>query len=126
MVWYPSVEDIVCLNMLSLSMTSDKHPFKLLGSHKGIQAIIESVMKEEEKGLSYQAAYLMKALVNYHAFGGGNHRTAYATIYSFLERNGKRLRVSNWNEAYPFIKNIERRSIEEVRRWIEHGQKEDL
>jgi len=126
MVWYPSVDDIICLNVLVLDMTGDKHPYKLLGSHEGIQAIIEEAKQQEGRGLTYQAAVLLKRLSGHHPFSGGNHRTAYVVAKSFLLRNGKRLRVRDWDRAYPFIKNVENRTIEEIQRWIEHGQEEDL
>lgn len=123
MVWYPSVEDITCLNMLALDLSDDKHPHKLLGAREGIQAILDKVVREEEKGLTYQAALLTKELVLYHPFASGNHRTAYAAAKSFLRRNGKRLRIERFREAYPFIKDLERRSIEEIQEWIERGEK---
>jgi len=126
MVWYPSVDDIICLNILVLDMTGDKHPYKLLGSREGIHAIIERVRREESKGPIYQAALLMKELVNRHPFDGANHRTAYAAAKSFLVRNGKRLQVKRWEDAYPFIRNVETCSIEKIQRWIERGQEEDL
>ncbi len=84
---------------------------------------MDKVVREEEKGLTYQAALLMKELVLYHPFASGNHRTAYAAAKSFLRRNGKRLRIERFREAYPFIKDLERRSIEEIQEWIERGEK---
>jgi len=122
LVWYPSVDDIVCLNILALDMTGDRHPHKLLGSRKGIKSIIDAVRQEEDRGLAYQAAVLMKRLTGKHAFAGGNHRTAYLTAKSFIVRNGRRFRIDNFEEAYPFIKNLETTSIEEIKRWIEHGE----
>jgi len=121
MVWYPSVEDIICLNMLALDLSDDKHPHKLLVSPKGIQAILNKVIREEEKGLTYQAALLMKELVLYHPFASGNHRTAYGVAMSFLRRNGKRLKIERFREAYSFVKDLERRTVQEIQEWIERG-----
>lgn len=126
MIWYPSVDDIICLNILVLDMTDDKHPHRLLGSREAIQVIIDKVRKGENRGLTYQAALLMKELAGQHVFDGANHRTAYAAARSFLLRNGRQLRIKRWTEAYPFIKSVETRSIEEIKRWIEHGQEEDV
>ena len=122
MVWYPTVDDVTCLNWIVLEMSRDKHPHKLLGSLEGIEAIIEKVECEEDKGLIYQAALLMKSLAGPHIFDGANHRTAYAVAKSFLKRNGRCFRVNTLKKAYPFIKNVETRSIDEIERWIEHGE----
>ena len=120
------MDDIICLNILVLDMTGDKHPHKLLGPRQGIQAIIEEAKQQEGGDLTYQAAVLLKRLAAYHPFSGGNHRTAYVVAKTFLLRNGKQLRAGDWERAYPFIKNIENRTIEEIQRWIELGQEEDL
>ncbi len=64
----------------------------------------------------------MRALARLHFFAGANHRTAYVVAKAFLLRNGRRFRVNGLNAAYPFIKNVENRSIEEIQSWIEHGQ----
>jgi prophage maintenance system killer protein len=61
------------------------------GSREGIQTILERVKGEEGKGLTYQAALIMKELVSAHIFDGGNHRTAHGVAKMFLRRNGKRL-----------------------------------
>jgi prophage maintenance system killer protein len=125
MVWYPSVDDIICLNVLALDLSDDKHPHKLLGVSEGIQAILDKVIREEARGLTYQAALLMKELVMLHPFAGGNHRTAYAAAKSFLRRNGRRLRIDRFSKAYPFIKDLENRSVGEIQDWIEHGGQHD-
>ena len=122
MVWYPTVDDVICTNIQVLDLTGDKHPHKLLGSRKGIQTVIDRVKQAEEKGLTYQASLFMRELANLHFFAGGNHRTAYIIAKTFLWRNNRRLRIDGFDQAYPFIKNIETRSIEEVERWIEHGK----
>jgi len=121
MVWYPSVDDVVCANNIAIDLGNDRHPPKLLGSRKGIQAIIDRVKEAENRGLMYQAALLMKEIARLHAFAGANHRTAYLVVKTFLFMNGKKLRVNRLGEAYPFIKNIDSRSIEEIREWVEHG-----
>jgi prophage maintenance system killer protein len=95
MVWYPSVDDIICANEIALDLTSDKHPSRLRRSRDSIQVLIDRVISEEAKGLNYQAALLLWGLADLHAFDGGNHRTAYVSAKTFLFKNGKRLR------AYP-------------------------
>ncbi len=120
-VRYPSVDDVIDMNIFALDLSGDKHPHKLLGSRERIQAIIQKVKTEEIKGLTYQAALLMKELVSAHIFDGGNHRTAYGIAKMFLRRNGRRLRVLNWGDGYAFIKDLRSKPIEEIREWIEHG-----
>lgn len=120
-IWYPSVDDVTDMNINALDLSGDKHPHKMLGSARRISVILDSVKKEEDKGLTYQAALIMKEFVSAHIFDGGNHRTAYGLAKMFLRRNGKRLRMRDLNSAYPFIRGIGTKSIEEVREWIEHG-----
>ncbi len=122
MVWYPTADDVICANIEVLDLTGDKHPHKILGSREGIQAVIDRVNREGG-GLTHQAALLMRELVSIHAFDGANHRTAYIVAKTFLLRNGGRFRIDGLDVAYPFIKNIENKTIEEIQRWIEHGQK---
>ena len=121
MVWYPEVEDVVCVNIEVLDLTNDRHPHKLLGSRRGIQTIIDKVKNKEESGLTWQAAILMKELARLHLFAGANHRTAYVVAKMFLIRNGRRLRVDSFEDAYPFINNVEGRNVDEIQRWVEHG-----
>jgi death-on-curing family protein len=121
LVWYPSVDDIIDANILSLDLSRDKHPPRLLGSRRGIQVILDEVRAAEAKGLSYQAALLMKRLVNRHLFDGGNHRTAYAMAKIFLRRNDISFRVARFEEAYEFISAVGEKDVEEIQRWIEHG-----
>ena len=122
MVWYPTVDDVVCANIEVLDLTGGKHPHKLPGSREGIQAVIDEAKREEDGGLTYQAALLMRELVRIHAFAGANHRTAYIVVKTFLLRNSRQFRVDGLNAAYPFIKNVENRPIEKIQRWIENEQ----
>jgi hypothetical protein len=122
LVWYPSVDDVIDANILSLDLSGDKHAPKLLGSRKGIQTVLDEVKAAEEKGLSYQAALLMKRLIYRHFFDSGNHRTAYAVAKMFLGRNGRLLSVTRFEHAYGFIRGIDAKEIEEIQGWIEHGR----
>lgn len=103
MVWYPSADDAIDMNINALDLSGDKHPYKMLGSEKRIQVILDSVREEESKGLSYQAVLIMKAFASAQVFAGGNHRTGYSLGKMFLRRNGRRLKVSYFQNAYPFI-----------------------
>jgi len=125
MIWYPSIDDVIDVNIDCLDLTRDRHPHKLRGSREGIQAIIDKVRQNENKGLSCQAALLMKKLVEYHPFDGANHRTAYIVAKMFLRRNGKRMRVAKLETAYPFIRNLGNKTLEEVQGWIENGTSEE-
>jgi len=123
MVWYPSVDDVVCTNEIVLDLTRDRHPSKLIRSREAIQSVINKVMREERRGVVYQAALLMKGLASLHAFDGGNHRTAYIVAKTFLWMNSKRLKIDRWELAYPFIKNVQARTIEEIQEWIRRGER---
>jgi len=124
MTWYPSVEDVIDANITVLDISADKHPHKLLVIPQAIQSVIDRMIEIENKGLTCQAAYLMKELANLHAFDGGNHRTAYLVAKMFLRRNDKRLTVDRLDSAYLFISHIETKTIEQVQDWIEHGESE--
>ncbi len=125
MVWYPSVDDVIDMNINALDLSGDKHPHKMLGSKERIQAIIDHVKAEEEKGLAHQAAYLMKTFAHAQIFAGANHRTGYGLAKMFLRRNGKRLRVNDFKNVYPFIKNIGIKDIAEIQEWVEHGASQE-
>jgi len=43
----------------------------------------------------------------------------------FLRRNGRRLRISDFGSAYPFIKNVGIKDIDEIREWIERGASQE-
>jgi len=125
MVWYPSVDDVIDMNIHALDLSGDKHPHKMLGSASGIQAILDNAKTKENKGLTYQAAFLMKALVAAHIFAGAHHRTAYGVAKMFLRRNGRRLKVNDFSAAYPFIIHIGTKTVKEIQEWIEHGTSEE-
>jgi len=121
MTWYPSVDDVIYANFTVLALGEDKHPHKLLRSRRSIQAVIDRLVQTERLGVKYQAAQLMKELVNLHAFAGGNHRTAFVAVCLFLRQNGAQMRVERFSDAYDFIRDVETKSIEEIQEWIEHG-----
>jgi prophage maintenance system killer protein len=79
------------------------------------------VAQAESKGLTYQAAMLMKELAELHAFDGGNHRTAFVVTVLFLRQNGKRMKIGRFGDAYAFIRDLESKSIEQIQEWIERG-----
>ena len=115
MTWYRSIEDVIDTNILTLDLTRDHHPHRLLRSRDAIQSVIERVREVENRGLSYQAAQLMRDIAMLHAFAGANHRTAYIVAKMFLRRNGKRLSVDRLEDAYAFIKDLENKTIEQIR-----------
>lgn len=113
------------MNIDALDLSGDKHPHKMLGSTSGIQALLDNMKTKENEGVSYQAALLMKALVIAHIFGGANHRTAYGIAKMFLMRNGRKLRINDFNAACPFISHIGTETIEDIQEWIEHGTSQE-
>ena len=70
MVRYHSVDDVIDMNINALDLSGDKHPSKMLGSVAGIRAILEKIKAEESKGLTYQAAVIMRELVRAPIFWG--------------------------------------------------------
>lgn len=125
MVWYPSVDDLIDINIMCLDLTRDKHPYKLRGSRKGLQSLLQAMVLEEARGLAYQAAFLMRKIAQIQFFDGANHRTGYVAAKMFLRRNGKRFSVEQWQAAFSFINNIETKTLEDIQKWIEHGTTEE-
>ena len=119
MVYYPAAPDIVEANKIALAITKDKHPHKLIGVLNGIQYLIDEIKKEEDNGLTYQAARFMKQIVLLHPFDGGNNRTAYLVTLLFLTRNGMKLKKEQPKAVDEFMKGIRTKEIEEVQGWIE-------
>ena len=121
MVWYPSVDDVVDVNIGVIDAARDKHPHKLLLLPLAIESVLGRVRQIESQGIMCQAAVLMKALVGLHPFAGGNHRTAYIVVKLFLRRNGRRPRIARLEDAYAFIGDIRKKRVEEIEEWLKHG-----
>jgi len=117
MVWYPTPEDVISSN--KIVMRSDKHRHRLLRSIGAIQAKIDAIQESEHMGLTYQAARFMQDLTVLHAFDGGNHRTAYAITSLFLIQNGMTVNIVRADISYSFVKNIAKKEVQEVQKWIE-------
>jgi prophage maintenance system killer protein len=118
MVWYPTPDDIILLDKLTLQESRDKHPFKLLGTAEGLQSMIDRIKSIEGMGLSFQAARFMKEVLLLHAFDGGNHRTAYMTAYTFLKMNDMKVRAVERKFSEPFVKSLPEKSYEQIQTWI--------
>jgi len=121
MVWYPSVDDVIDVNVGVVDATRDKHPHRLLMSPLAIDSVLKRVRELELEGLMRQGAELMRALVVLHPFAGANHRTAYIVVKLFLRRNGRRPRIARLEDAYAFIGDIRRKRVEEIEEWLKHG-----
>jgi death-on-curing family protein len=121
MVWYPSVDDVVDVNVGVVDATRNKHPHGLLVSPLAIESVLERVRRVESEGTIRQAAQLMRELVVLHPFAGANHRTAYIVVKLFLRRNGRRPRIARLEGAYAFIGDLETKTVEEIEEWLKHG-----
>jgi prophage maintenance system killer protein len=108
-------------NFTALSLGDDKHTLRLARSSEAVQTVLDRVREAEGMGLIHQAAMLLKEIVELHAFESGNHRTAFIVACLFLMRNGRRMRIERFGDAYAFIRDIETKSIEQIQEWIEHG-----
>jgi prophage maintenance system killer protein len=125
-VWYPSVDDIIFTNFGVVSLgLDDKHPHRLLTRPNSIQAVLDHVRESEAQGVTYQAAQLMSELVKLHPFAGGNHRTAYIAACVFLKRNGRQPRVERFKDGYVFIKDLQNKTVQQIREWLEYGSTEE-
>lgn len=55
-------------------------------------------------------------------FKDGNHRTAFEVTKTFLEMNGKKMKITDTEEIIRFIKDIRQYNLEEVESWLENGE----
>lgn len=124
-MWYPSVEDVVYSNFTALSLGGDKHPHRLRRSRDSIQVVLDRVKETEGQGITYQAAMLLKEIVGLHAFASGNHRAAFVVACLFLMRNGRRMRIERFGDAYAFIRDVETKNLTQIQEWIERGSAEE-
>jgi death-on-curing protein len=121
---YPSVDEIIEFNVLSLAIIrakeADSHG--VLSRAKIADAIDEC--RNARGDLYLKAAVLLRALVKKHAFASGNRRTAFIAAKSFAVSNRGAFKVSDDPEAAKVMRGVRENhySDEEVRRWIKYGE----
>ena len=124
MVKYPSVEKIIELNLLALSMIRAKKADQacVLSRGKLSQALEES--KNFEGDIYDKAVILLKGIVQKHAFASGNRRTAFLAAKYFLMANKAAINVEDKPENARVLLGIREGyySGEEIKEWIKNGK----
>ncbi|MFA5247095.1 MAG: type II toxin-antitoxin system death-on-curing family toxin [Candidatus Micrarchaeia archaeon] len=121
---YPSVEELIEFNVLSLAIIrakkADSHG--VLSNAKIAEAIGEC--RNAEGDVYLKAAVLLRALVKKHAFASGNRRTAFIAAKSFVVSNNGAFKVSDDPEAANAMRGVRENqySDEELREWIKDGK----
>ena len=124
MVEYPSIEKIIELNILALTVIKVKKADspKVLSRLK-IHDILDEC-KQAEGYIYDKATALMKGLVQKHAFASGNRRTAFIVTKYFLTLNDSKLGISDEPDNARVMIGIRERyySDSEIKEWIHHGK----
>ncbi|MBI5797678.1 type II toxin-antitoxin system death-on-curing family toxin [Candidatus Woesearchaeota archaeon] len=95
MISYPSVNKIIELNFLVLSVIVVKKADRPeILSHVKISSALKHC-ENFEGDLYDKAATLMKALIKNHAFASGNRRTAFIATKYFLKINNGKFKIPN-------------------------------
>ena len=121
---YPSVEKIIELNLLALTVIKVKKADtpKVLSRSKIAQVIKEC--EEKEGDLFDKAAELLKGITQKHPFASGNRRTAFIATKHFLETNGQSIGISDEPQSARVMLGIREKyyTDEEIKEWIKNGK----
>ncbi|MDO8427972.1 MAG: type II toxin-antitoxin system death-on-curing family toxin [Candidatus Diapherotrites archaeon] len=124
MMKFLSVEKIIELNLLALNLIAVKKAdqAKVLSKSK-IAEIVESC-KTLNGDVYDHAVFLLKQIVQKHAFASGNRRTAFLVMKYFLVLNKQKLRISDNPENARVMQGIRENyySDNELKEWIKNGK----
>ncbi|MDO8537940.1 MAG: type II toxin-antitoxin system death-on-curing family toxin [archaeon] len=89
----------------------------LIRSEAEIEFIVYKVA--EIRGVDRKAATLLMEIARRHPFADGNKRTAFESMITFLELNGKKLNVGETSRFNVVVWSVKpKTSIEEIITWI--------
>lgn len=75
---------------------------------------------EEQDGVYWRAAFLLRKLITGHVFKDGNKRTAWVTTRAYLDEHD--LRPAKTGDRVPHVlRRIRRYDVDEIARWLESG-----
>ncbi|MCK5477181.1 MAG: type II toxin-antitoxin system death-on-curing family toxin [Candidatus Aenigmarchaeota archaeon] len=121
---YPSTEKIEEYNLLILTIVQVKKADKAeVLSYQKIEDTVERCKKL--KGDIYdKAVFLLKSLVQKHAFASGNRRTAFIVAKDFLIKNHCKFKIEDNSENSKVMLGIRENfyTDSEIKRWLEHGK----
>ncbi|MBN2127710.1 MAG: type II toxin-antitoxin system death-on-curing family toxin [Candidatus Diapherotrites archaeon] len=121
---YPSVEKIIELNILSLTIIAVKKAdsAKVLSKSKLIEIIKET--KNIEGNVYDKTVVLLKGLIQKHAFASGNRRTAFIVAKYFLMKNNLKIKIKDEEKNARVMIGIREGfySDQEIKEWIQNGK----
>lgn len=121
---YPSVNRMIEYNVLAISVIKVKKAdqAKILSRGK-LEIILEEVI-QLDGDLYDKAVFLLKTLIQAHAFASGNRRTAFIVMKDFLIQNGLRCNVPDLPEQARVMTGIREGyySDQEIKEWLQHGK----
>lgn len=117
MTWYPREELITYIHDQQIAKYGGR-----LGFHRdpSLLAKIISETKRRNGDTYSKAAFLLRTIITSHIFKDGQHRTAFVVTEMFLRENKQSIHC-NYQQARMFLKNIRSHNVEEIARWLRHG-----
>jgi death-on-curing family protein len=118
MVWYPRRKLIEYVHDEQIMKYKGR-----LGFHRDPSLLTRMVAETRrfEGDIYTKAAFLLKQIITTHVFKDGNHRTAFVITEYFLNENGEAMRVTDYQEARTFLKDIRKHDLERIARWLKYG-----
>jgi len=123
-IYYPTVEKIIELNALVLTVIKVKKADKsVVLSTKKIYEAIENC-KTKEGDIYDKAAFLLESLIKNHPFASGNRRTAFIATKDFLFHNNHKFNVKDDPSQARVMTGIREHfyTHEEIKEWVKHGK----
>ncbi len=123
-IYYPTVEKIIKLNALVLTVIKVKKADKpTVLSKQKIEEAIEDC-KNKEGDVYDKAVVLVQGLIQKHSFASGNRRTAFIATKDFLFHNNHTFNVKDDPSQARVMTGIREHfyTHEEIKEWIKHGK----
>lgn len=121
---YITPERIAEYNLLILTLIDAKKADRSeILSHKKLTDIVEEC-KDLEGDIYDKAVFLLKSIIQKHAFASGNRRTAFIVTKDFLQNNKAKFRIKDEPSYSRIMIGIREcnYSDSEIKEWIKYGK----
>ena len=122
-ITYPSPERIAEYNLFILTAIQTKKADKAeVLSHKKLVDVVEGC-KNLEGDIYDKAVFLLKSIIQKHAFASGNRRTAFVVTKDFLTNNNSKFKIKD-EPAYAKVMIGIREGYytdSDIKEWIKNG-----
>lgn len=124
MVEYPSVEKIIELNLLALSVISVKKADQAKVLNKSRLLEVVENCRNFDGDLHGKAIVLLKGIIQKHPFASGNRRTAFLSMKYFLMENKLKLGIVDDPANAKVLQGIRENYYSEIelKEWIKNGK----